>query len=148
VPRYNRADALKSPDYRVLADFREHLRRFLHFSEQAAKAAGVETQQYQLMLAIKGSPKGTEPTIGELARRMLIKHHSCVGLVDRLVENGLVERTRNSADRRQIIVRLTPKGERVLRRLYEHHARELKALAPELIRSLANLLAASGDAVT
>jgi DNA-binding MarR family transcriptional regulator len=79
---------------------------------------------------------------------MLIQHHSCVGLVDRLEKHGLVERFPDVEDRRQIIVRLTQPGETVLRKLYETHANELRALAPELIRTLTDLLAASGDAAT
>lgn len=136
---------IRAPEYRTLAEFRQLLRRFLRFSEEAAKQAGVETQQYQLMLAIKGAPLGVQTTIGDLARRMLIKHHSCVGLVDRLSEKELVVRTKNPADRRQIIVRLTPKGERILQGLSKHHAEELRATAPELIEALARLLAAKGE---
>lgn len=132
------------PDYRILAEFRQNLRKFLHFSEEAAQRAGIETQQYQLMLAIKGLPPEVKPTIGELAKRLIIKHHSCVGLVDRLEKNGYVTREQDSQDRRRIIVRITRRGDTVLRRLFETHAQELKALAPELIRTLAHLLATEG----
>jgi DNA-binding MarR family transcriptional regulator len=140
VPRYKTAERIAGPEYQTLADFRHSLRRFLRFSEEEARAAGIETQQYQFMLAIKGLPEGTKPTIGELARRMLVQHHSAVGMVDRLEENGLVERVGDPDDRRVMLLRLTPIGEQMLRRLYETHARELRALAPELIRTLSDLL--------
>jgi len=137
---------MKEPEYRILAEFRQNLRKFLHFSQEAARDAGIEAQQYQMMLAIKGLPADVRPTIGELAKRMYIQHHSCVGLVDRLAERGLVKRVRDPDDRRRIIVRLTSRGESTLRKLYKTHAAELRRLAPELIETLSELLASASDA--
>ena len=70
-------------DYAALADFRYEVRRFLHFAEQAAQAAGIEPQQYQALLAIRGLPAWARATIGTMAERMQIRHHSAVELRDR-----------------------------------------------------------------
>ena len=95
-------------DYRALSQFRFHIRRFLHFSEEAARAEGLEPQQHQMLLAIQALDGGEGPTIGELADHLVIRHHSAVGLVDRLTARGLAERFRGNGDRRQVRVRLTP----------------------------------------
>ena len=101
-------------DYQALAEFRYQIRRFLHFSERAVKAAGLERGQYQLMLAIKGMPSGVRPRIRELANRMQILHHSAVELVNRLEAGGFVRRDRAQDDRREVLLALTPQGEKVL----------------------------------
>src|SRR6185369_9323763 len=85
-------------DYQALAEFRYQIRRFLHFSEQAARAAGIEPKQHQLLLAIKGLPESLRPTIGTLADRMQLQHHSAVELIDRLEKAGMVDRTRSEID--------------------------------------------------
>lgn len=95
-------------DYRSLAEVRYQIRRFLHFSEQAARATGIEPQQHQLLLAVRGLD---QPSISVLAERLQIQHHSAVELVDRLAERGLVLRSRAPSDRRQVLVQLTPRGE-------------------------------------
>lgn len=124
---------------RALAEFRHQIRRFLHFSEEAAKAAGVEPQQHQLMLAIKAAEP--EPAgIGFLAERLLLRHHSVVGLVDRLEQAGLAKRVRSEADRRSAHVVLTPKGANSLHALSRHHRQELKSAIPGLIESLTEIL--------
>src|SRR5689334_10716052 len=105
---------LSLAEYQALAEFRHQIREFLHFSEQAVQAAGMEKQQYQFMLAIKGMADGVRPRIRELAERMLIQHHSAVELVNRLEAKGYVERERAQSDRREVLVALTPKGEQVL----------------------------------
>jgi DNA-binding MarR family transcriptional regulator len=89
-------------DYRALADFRYQLRRFLHFSESAAREGGLEPQQHQLLLAVKGAPGGQPPTIGMLAERLQLRHHSTVELVDRMEDRKLVRRARAGEDRRQV----------------------------------------------
>src|SRR5437588_7061226 len=89
-------------DYRALAEFRYQIRRFLRFSEEAAYAAGLEPQQHQLLLAIKGLPEGRKATIGELAERLQLRHHSTVELIDRLVKRELVERHRDEEDQRRV----------------------------------------------
>jgi DNA-binding MarR family transcriptional regulator len=123
--------ALSQRDYEVLAEFRHLLRRFLAFSEAAARDRGLTPQQHQALLAIKGSRRSTV-TIGDLAERLDIRHHSAVGLVDRLVAHGLVGRQVDDADRRQVIVALTPAAEEVLADLTAAHRRELRQLAPNL----------------
>jgi DNA-binding MarR family transcriptional regulator len=131
-------------DYQALAEFRYHIRRFIRFSESAARNAGVEPQQHQLLLAVKGLPPDEEPTIGAIANRLHVVHHSAVELVDRLEEQGLVQRRRSSIDRRRVLVSLTQKGERILRELSVHHRRELAASGHELSSALRKLLASSG----
>src|ERR1700758_4733552 len=97
-------------DYQALAEFRFQIRRFLHFSERAVQAAGLERGQYQLMLAIKGMPEGVRPRIRELANRMQIQHHSAVELINRLEAGGFVRRERAQDDRRGVLLGLTPEG--------------------------------------
>ncbi len=123
----------------ALAEFRHQLRRFLRFSEDAARKAGVEPQQHQLMLAVKA----VEPEaagIGFLAERLLLRHHSVVGLVDRLEDADLVKREHSGADRRAAQVRLTEKGARILSKLSQHHREELRSAIPALIEHLEYIL--------
>ena len=122
---------LTKADYQRLADFRYYLRKFLTFSEKAAGGSGLTAQQHQALLAIKGAPQ-PEPSISDLAERLAIKHHSAVGLIDRLVTNGLVERRSAPADKRQVLLRLTPKAEELLAELSYAHRAELRRLAPIL----------------
>src|SRR5579884_3918947 len=91
-------------DYHALAEFRYQLRRFMHFSEQMARSVGLEPQQHQLLLAVKGMPEGRKATIGEIAERLQLQHHSTVELVDRLSEGGFVERQRDEEDLRRVLV--------------------------------------------
>jgi DNA-binding MarR family transcriptional regulator len=127
-------------DYQALAEFRFQIRKFLHFSEQAVQAAGLERGQYQLMLAIKGIPEGVRPRIRELANRMHIQHHSTVELINRLEAGGFVRRERAQDDRREVLLALTPKGERVLGELALHHHDELRRTAPDLVGALQQLM--------
>ena len=132
---------LSQGDYRALADFRYQIRRFLHFSEEAARVEGLEPQQHQMMLAIKALEDGGGPTIGQLADHLFIRHHSAVGLVDRLEDRQLVKRERASGgDRRQVAVRLTEDGEDKLRRLTRVHRGELLTTDPGLVKSLQTLI--------
>ena len=121
----NVAKELSLADYRALAEFRYQIRRFLRFSEDAARSAGIEPQHHQLMLAIKGKPDGEESRIAYLAERLQIRHHSAVELVDRLAERGLVTRTRGDQDHREVYVHLTARGERVLGELTVHTRGEI-----------------------
>jgi DNA-binding MarR family transcriptional regulator len=132
--------SLTLSDYRSLAEVRYQIRRFLHFSEQASRKAGLEPHQHQLMLALKGLPKGIRPRIGELAERLQIRHHSTVELVDRLSAGGYVRRQRIAQDRREVLLSLTPKGARVLRDLSLHHRTELRAQGPALIAALQHVI--------
>jgi len=126
-----------------LAEFRHILRRFLHFSEKAAARAGLTTQQHQLMLQIAGAPRAALPTVGYLAERLALRHHSVVELIDRCEHTGLVARKSDPGDARLVVLRLTPVGNRILQALSKDHARELNELAPALIRSLNAITAPS-----
>ena len=123
-------------NYESLAELRYQIRCFLAFSEQAARAAGLEPRQHQLMLGLKGLPRGVRPTIGEMAERLQIQHHSAVELVNRLVYAGYVRRSRTGRDRREVLLALTSKGERVLRTLSLHHRVELQSAGPALVKAL------------
>ncbi len=134
-------------DYQALAEFRYQLRRFLRFSEQAARQAGLEPRHHQLMLAVKGAPDATSPRIAYLAEQLQIQHHSAVELVDRLARKGLITRKRNGPDRREVHVRLTARGERVLRELTRHTGAELRSAAPALVATLRRLTSRGGSRV-
>lgn len=123
-------------DYQALAEFRYQIRRFLTFSQEAARAVGIDPQQHQLLLAIRGLPEKVTPSIRALAERLQIRHHSAVELIDRSVAHGLVQRHRDGTDRRQVTIRLTPKGERLLNELSLHHREELRNAGRELARTL------------
>lgn len=128
--------ALTAADFHALANLRHQIRRFLHFSEQASRSAGLEPRQHQVMLAIKGLPQSARPRIGEIAQRLQIQHHSAVELVNRLAARGYVRRRRGGYDRREVLLDLTPKGEKVLRELSIHHRAELQSAGPALVRAL------------
>ena len=130
---------MRTADYIRLASFRRALRRFLHFSESAAAGAGLTAPQHQALLAVRGAPDGEAVTINDLSRRLLIKHNSAVGLVDRLVEQGMLLRRPMVEDRRKVRLELTRAGERVLQRLSSAHRAELKRIGPELHRWLGEL---------
>jgi DNA-binding MarR family transcriptional regulator len=135
--------ARAAPDYRALAEVRHQIRCFLTFSEGRARAAGIESQQHQLLLAIKGLAPGLRPTISVLAERMLLRHHTVVGLVDRLVHAGLALRLKSPDDGREILLRITPRGERLLRTLSIAHQAELSTAGPALVHALERVLAAA-----
>lgn len=128
---------LTPADYQVLAEFRFLLRRFMVFSEGAAREAGLAPQQHQALLAIKGFEGA--PTIGDLAERLAIKHHSAVGLVDRLVKAGHLKRRQDAADRRRVTLALTASGESLLADLSSAHRDELRMLTPSLKALFAKL---------
>lgn len=125
-------------DYEALAEFRYHIRRFLHFSEEAARLSEIEPQHHQLLLAVKGfrGKPDEGPTIGYLADRLRIRHNSAVELIDRMVSHGLVERLHGERDRRQVIVSLTRYGDRILKKLSADHIRELRETGPALVAAL------------
>ena len=126
-------------NYEALAELRYQIRRFLRFSEQAARKANLEPRQHQLMLALKGLPRGTRPRITELAERMQIEHHSAVELVKRLAKRGYVRRQAGD-DRREVLLSLTAKGDEVLRLLSLHHQEELRTRGPALIGVLERVM--------
>ena len=131
---------LTDSDYRALGAFRYRIRQFIHFSEQAAKAEGLEAQQHQMLLAIRAFDQPSTPTIGQLAQQLLIRHHSAVGLIDRLAGRGLVERLKGKDDHRQVRVRLTASGSQKLLRLSRIHRQELRQTGPDLVETLRGLL--------
>jgi DNA-binding MarR family transcriptional regulator len=134
-----RAAAISDADYQHLAAFRRLLREFLRFSEEAALAAGVSPQQHQAMLVIRGVPKEGHLTVGELAGQLQIKHHSAVGLVKRMIAEGLVAKSEAPYDRRQVLVWLTAHGKRTLELLAPAHKAELSRIAPVLRKILDQL---------
>lgn len=146
--RMNTNTELLPADYQALAEFRYEIRRFVRFSEQVARAAGIEPQQHQLLLAVKGLPAEKKATIGELAERLQIQHHSTVELVDRLTEGGFVERQRDEEDQRRVFVRLTSRGEELLERISSSTLAELRVAGPALVQALTKLIEdqASGSA--
>ena len=115
-----------------MADLRYSLRQFLHFSEEAAQGAGVTPQQHQALLAIKGFPESRSITVGELAERLQIRHHSAVGLVDRLVLKRLVARKQHATDRRQVDLALTELGDSTLEKLSAAHKEQLRRIGPHI----------------
>ena len=132
----NADDEISINDYQALSEFRYQIRRFLHFSEQTARVAGLEPQQHQLLLALKGRPEGHQVTIGDLAERLQIQHHSTVELLNRLEERDLIYRSRDEADQRRVFVNLSQHGEEVLRKLSLLHRTELQSTGPALVRAL------------
>jgi len=131
---------LSLTDYRALAEFRYQIRGFIGFSDRAVQAAGLERGQYQLMLAIKGIPEGMRPRIRNLANRLRVQHNSAVELINRLEAGGYVRRERSESDRREVLLALTPKGEKVLAELALHHHEELQSAAPRLVATLRNVM--------
>jgi len=139
LKRAERRFNLATRDYAQLAAFRHALRGFLRFSEAAAGAAGLTGQHYQAMLVLRACPDERRVTINDLAQQLFIKHNSAVGLVDRLVLEGLVVREPSSVDRRKVELRLTGRGREMLARLAAMHRRELQRLGPILKRFFAEL---------
>jgi DNA-binding MarR family transcriptional regulator len=130
-------------DYQALAEFRYQLRCFLAFSEQAARAAGLEPQQHQLLLALKGFSEREKVTIGNLAERLKIQHHSAVELINRMSERNLIRRDRDELDQRRVLITLTPHGEEVLHQLSVLHRTELCSTGPVLVKILQTIIGAS-----
>lgn len=134
-----------TPDYQGIAEFRYQIRRFLRFTEQAARAAGLEPQQHQLLLAVKGLPQKKKATIGVLAERLQIQHHSAVELIDRLEGRKFVRRYRSRVDRRLVFIRLTASGEKLLREISLYNLQELQSVAPSVVRILNELISGLND---
>jgi DNA-binding MarR family transcriptional regulator len=126
-------------EYELLAELRYSLRRFSTFSENAAKAIGLTPTQHQALLVIKGFPSGAHVSVGDLAERLFIRHHSAVGLVDRLIALGHVRRTTDAGDRRRVNLSLTRRGEAVLAQLSAAHRDELMHIGRDIEALLARL---------
>jgi len=129
--------SVRDADYRALAEFRYHIRRYLDFSDQAARTAGLEPKQYQLLLALRGLPEAIDPTVGALAERLHIRHHSTVELINRAERNTLVARRRAG---NHVMVGLTPQGRRLLARAVEERLKELRVAGPILVQTLQQLI--------
>ena len=130
---------LRSAEYQALAEFRYQLRKFMRHMEERTRALGVNPQQYQLLLAVKGLPPGESPTIGCLAERMQLNHNSTVELVDRCQRGGSLRRSRAGRDRRQVTLAITPQGEELLRRLGSAAREEIRERGPSLVEAVRRL---------
>lgn len=138
-------DELVPADYQALAEFRYQLRCFLAFSEQVSRAMGLEPQQHQLLLALKGLSGQEKVTISDLAERLKIQHHSTVELINRMNDRNLVQRDRDKQDQRRVLVTLTPYGEEVLRKLSMLHRTELRTTGPVLVQVLQTIIGTSSE---
>jgi DNA-binding MarR family transcriptional regulator len=135
--------------FRALSEFRYQIRKFQHFSEAAARALGLEPQQHQLLLAVKGfDGGGCGPTIGFLAERLQVRHHSAVELIDRMAARGMVQRRTGERDRRQVIVALSGAGEQILQDLAVQHVAEIQQIGPGLVAALQQVLESASNART
>jgi DNA-binding MarR family transcriptional regulator len=134
------ADGVTIREYRALAELRYRIRHFLRQGDTIARTAGLEPQQYVLLLTIRGLPSGEEATIRTLAERLALKHHSTVELVDRMESHGYVRRNRGREDRRRVVVSLLPKGERLLEEVARQRIEEVRSSGHELARAIDQLL--------
>lgn len=137
------ARAVSIAEYRSLAAFRYEIRTFLTFSEEAARDAGIEPRQHQLLLAVRGLPVDKRPTIGAIAERLCVRHHTAVALVDKLEKRGLIKRERNPSDRREVLLRLTRDGLALLRKLSKLHRAQLERVGPRMVEALGAILGGS-----
>ncbi|MGB7730094.1 MAG: MarR family transcriptional regulator [Candidatus Acidiferrum sp.] len=133
-------EKITETEYQALGELRYLIRRFLQEGDAKAKQAGLEPQQYLLLLAVRGLPAGEEATISTLANRLSLRHHSTVELIDRMESHGYVKRIRGREDRRQVLVSLQPKGERLLERVVEQRITELRANGRALVAAISSLL--------
>jgi DNA-binding MarR family transcriptional regulator len=131
------------PDYAALAEFRYRIRLFLTASEKAARAAGIEPEQYQLLLAVRGMPDGRSATIQALAERLQVRHNTAVERIDRMANLGLLKRLRRKDDRRSVIVELTARGIRVFEKLARQRLHETRESGPELVEALSRVIKAA-----
>src|SRR5712664_1706152 len=147
VIRYTRGmtTEITTDEYRALAELRYRIRHFLREGDAVALAAGLEPQQYLLLLTIRGLPEGQEGTIQTLAERLALKHHSAVELIDRSEMRGYVRRTRGREDRRRVLVSLLPRGERLLEHVARHRISELRSNGHALVRAIDQLLEKTGE---
>jgi DNA-binding MarR family transcriptional regulator len=142
------AEKITEREYTALAELRRRIRRFLQEGDAMAKEAGLEPQQYLLLLAIRGLPTGQEASIRALADRLSLRHHSTVELIDRMETRGYVKRMRGQEDRRQVLISLQPRGEKLLEKVVEQRIIELRANGRELVQAITALLEPRGRAST
>jgi DNA-binding MarR family transcriptional regulator len=139
-PKTSPAGAFSRAEYERLAEFRYQLARFLRRRKDAARAEGLQPQQYELLLVIAGLPRGAQPTIKEIARQLCLEHHTVVELADRLEKRGLLKRQSSGEDRRMVLLQLTREGQTTLNKIVRFSFEQLREEAPELIRSLRRIL--------
>jgi len=142
------AEKITEIEYQALGELRYRIRRFLQEGDITAKQAGLEPQQYLLLLAIRGLPDGQEATISTLAERLSLRHHSTVELIDRMETHGYVKRIRGKEDRRQVLVSLQPRGEKLLEKVVEQRIIELRANGRALVETISALLETRGRTST
>ena len=133
-------ETITEHEYRGLAALRYHMRRFLREGDAAARQAGLEPQQYLLLLELRGLPEGRIATIRTLAERLSLKHHSTVELIDRMEARGYVRRVRGREDRRQVLVTLQPKGEKLLEKVVAQRIVELRSHGRALVVAIRSVL--------
>ena len=133
-------EKITESEFMALAELRRRIRRFLQEGDATARQAGLEPQQYLLLLAIRGLPAGQEATIRVLAERLSLRHHSTVELIDRMEARGYVKRMRGREDRRQVLISLQPRGEKLLEKVVEQRIIELRANGRELVQAISALL--------
>ena len=138
------ASEITSGEYQALAELRYRLRKFVGEGDAVARAAGLEPQQYLLLLALRGLPAGAEATISTLADRLALKHHSAVELIDRMESHGYVRRSRSRDDRRRVLVALLPRGEKLLEQVARHRIEELRSTGTTLVNAISALLENDG----
>lgn len=134
------AKELSPGEYKALAELRYRIRKFLREGDTVASEAGLEPQQYLLLLMIRGIPDGQEATVSNLAERLVLKHHSVVELIDRMEAHGYVRRSRSREDRRSVLVSLLPRGEKLLEEVAQHRVGELRASGAALANAIVALL--------
>lgn len=133
-------EKITESEYMALAELRHCIRQFLQEGDATARQAGLEPQQYLLLLAIRGLPAGQEATIRVLAERLSLRHHSTVELIDRMEARGYVKRMRGREDRREVLISLQPRGEKLLEKVVEQRIIELRANGRELVQAISALL--------
>ena len=140
MPKTPDPKPLNETEFMALAEFRYRLRTYMRYMEERAREAGLNPQQYQLLLAIKGLPPTKIPAIGVLAERMQLNHNSMVELVDRCEERGLIARKRTGSDRRMVTLAITRDGDNHLRKLASSARQELRSMGPALVHSVMRLI--------
>lgn len=138
------AKPISTAEYQALAELRYRIRTFVREGDEVATAAGLEPQQYLLLLMIRGIPEGREATVRTLAERLALKHHSVVELIDRMETHGYVRRCRSREDRRSVLVSLLPRGEKMLEQVAQHRIGELRASGAALVNAISSLLENGG----
>ncbi len=134
------AKEISTSEYQALAELRYRIRKFLNEGDEVAREAGLEPQQYLMLLLIRGLPEGNAATIQVLAERLALKHQSVVELIDRMELHGTVRRTRSRNDRRQVLVSLLPRGEKILEQVARHRISELRSSGTALVNAISSLL--------